>query len=61
MRRHMSQKFKGRQWKSHKHDCGHAQCGICHPEKFPKREITRKEELANTKFNEQINETPLGA
>ena len=37
-------------------DCGKASCGICHSDKFPKREITRKEDLANRSFKEQMKE-----
>lgn len=37
-------------------DCGKVQCSICHSCKFPKRELTRKEDLSNRSFKEQIRE-----
>jgi hypothetical protein len=38
---------KGRR-KRHAGDCGHARCGICHSYKFPKREKTRRELMADS-------------
>lgn len=52
----------GRAWelghyrKRHALDCGNAQCGICHSDKFPKREQTRQEDLADLRFREQLND-----
>ena len=37
-------------------DCGNPQCGICHSDKFPKRQLTIKEEKANRSFKEQLRE-----
>jgi len=37
---------KGRR-KRHAGDCGRARCGLCHGYKFPKREKTRTEIMAN--------------
>lgn len=34
-------------------DCGKSQCGCCSSHKFPKRELTQKEILANFNFKEQ--------
>lgn len=39
--------------KSHPCDCGNAQCHLCHADKYPKREQTDKEKLADLKLKEQ--------
>lgn len=35
---------------------GRARCGICHSDKFPKRETTRKEDLSERSFLEQLKD-----
>lgn len=37
-------------------DCGNPQCGICHSDKFPKRETTYREWVADLKFREGLAE-----
>lgn len=37
-------------------DCGNTQCGICHRDKFPKREITDQEKKSNIKLKESLKE-----
>lgn len=34
-------------------DCGNPQCGICHQDKFPKRQLTNKEIRSNISLKEQ--------
>lgn len=46
----------GRFRKQHALDCGKSKCQICHSDKFPKREKTRKEELFKKSFDEQIKD-----
>lgn len=47
---------KGRFRKKDAFDCGNPQCKICHSDKFPKREPTRKEIKSNLDFKEQKKE-----
>jgi len=37
-------------------DCGNPQCGICHQDKFPKRQLTNKEIRSNISLKEQKND-----
>lgn len=37
-------------------DCGNTKCGICHQDKFPKRQLTNKEIKSNISFKEQLKE-----
>lgn len=46
----------GRFRKRDAHDCGRARCQVCHGYKVPKRELTRKERLANLVFREQLKD-----
>ncbi len=46
----------GRYRKRDAYDCGKTQCGLCHNDKFPKRELTRKENLAKFNYKEQLKE-----
>jgi hypothetical protein len=46
----------GRFRKKDAHDCGRACCGICHSDKFPKRQLTDKEIVSNISFKEQLKE-----
>jgi hypothetical protein len=34
--------------------CGRARCQVCHPDKFPKRKLTRKEQQANKDFRQPL-------
>lgn len=45
---------KGRFRKRHAFDCGHTRCWLCHGSKFPRREKTRQELLADLKFREGL-------
>lgn len=47
---------RGRFRKKDAWDCGNTRCGICHNDKFPKRELTRKEEKALKEYREQTEE-----
>ena len=46
----------GRFRKKHAYDCGKTQCRICHGEKFPKRQLSRQEIMAELRFKEQSRE-----
>jgi hypothetical protein len=46
----------GRFRKKDAYDCGNTQCYICHNDKFPKRELTRKEEKSKLSFKEQLKD-----
>lgn len=46
----------GRFRKRDAHDCGRARCQVCHGYKFPKREPTRQERVADRVFREQLVE-----
>ncbi len=46
----------GRFRKKDAHDCGRAGCQVCHADKFPKREITCQERVAELRFREQLRE-----
>jgi hypothetical protein len=46
----------GRFRKTDAYDCGHARCFMCHSDKFPVREKTRKELRSELKFKEQLEE-----
>ena len=46
----------GRFRKKDAHDCGNTQCGICHQDKFPKRDLTRQELFSALSFKEQVRE-----
>ena len=46
----------GRFRKTDAHDCGHSHCFMCHSDKFPVREKTRKELRSELKFKEQLEE-----
>ena len=37
-------------------DCGNPQCGICHQDKFPKRDLTDQERKSKLKFKEGLKE-----
>jgi len=47
---------KGRFRKIKNLDCGVPQCWLCHSDKFPVREKTRKELIADLKLEEGISE-----
>ncbi len=47
---------KGRFRKKDAWDCGNPQCGVCHSDKYPKRELTRGEERNYVSFREQVRE-----
>lgn len=42
----------GRFRKTDNGDCGNTRCYICHSDKFPKRELTKQEVIANISFKE---------
>lgn len=46
----------GRYRKRHPFACGNPRCGICHSYKFPKRELTRNEQIAELNFKEQVDD-----
>ena len=46
----------GRFRKTDAWDCGNPKCGICHSDKFPKRQLTMKEEKSNLSFKEQLKD-----
>lgn len=50
---------KGRFRKQDAWDCGKVHCFICHSDKYPKREHTRKEILANLKLKESLKDLDL--
>lgn len=50
----------GRFRKRDAHDCGRARCQLCHGYKVPKRELTRRERLADRVFREQVREWAAG-
>ncbi len=37
-------------------DCGNARCYICHSDKYPKRDLTRKEIISSLNHKEQMND-----
>lgn len=37
-------------------DCGNTRCGICHSDKFPKRDLTPQELISDLSFKEQLRE-----
>ena len=41
-------------------DCGNTRCGICHSDKFPKRQTTRQESRSDLKWAEQLKEWRSG-
>ena len=47
---------KGRFRKKDAYDCGNTRCFLCHSDKYPKRQITRKEEKSNLSLKEQKKE-----
>ncbi len=47
---------KGRFRKRRAFDCGKTRCQLCHGEKYPRRERTRRELLAELKFREALGE-----
>lgn len=46
----------GRFRKKDAYDCGRAHCGICHQDKFPRRQLTDKEIRSNLSFKEQLKD-----
>lgn len=46
----------GRFRKKDAYDCGNPRCWMCHNDKFPKREKTRQELLADKKLEEYLND-----
>lgn len=52
---------KGRFRKKDAFDCGNPQCGICHSDKFPKRDKHEHELKSELDFKEQIKELRNGS
>ncbi len=49
----------GRFRKRKSFDCGNSRCHMCHSDKFPKRELTKKEIISSLNLKEQKNENRL--
>lgn len=47
----------GRYRKRHGLDCGKTQCGVCHGDKYPRRELTIQEVKAEVSHSEQVAES----
>src|SRR5690606_24663361 len=47
---------KGRFRKKDAWDCGNTRCYICHSDKYPKRDLTKQERLADMKMKERMRE-----
>ncbi len=46
----------GRFRKKKAFDCGNTQCGICHQDKFPKRQLTEQEVISKLDFKDQLKD-----
>jgi hypothetical protein len=44
--------------KRHPRDCGVTQCGTCHGERYPKRDLTRREVAAESDLREWADAMP---
>jgi hypothetical protein len=54
--RHYFQRELGKFRKKKPLDCGKTQCKLCHSDKYPKRELSKRDIIDNLSFKEQLKE-----